>query len=351
MSGFMRAAYATQIGGDRPLDNLTVGERPEPAAGPGEARITVKAASLNHHDYWTLQGVVGSPISLPRILGCDAAGIVDAYGPDAPAGLPPPGSEVVVYPMKFCGQCAGCQGGDPMLCRHFEMLSDAGMEGSFARYAVVPAQNIIAKPAALSFAEAACLGTAFLTAYRMLFVKAQLRAGQRVLVQGARGGLASAAITLGVKAGTEVFAAARSESKLEIAKSLGAHHTVVAGRDAAKTILRLTGGEGVDAVIESVGEPTWATSLRALRPGGTLVVAGATGGPNPPADLARVFWRQLRILGSTMGSLLEFKELLRFVERARIKPLIDSVYPLDQARAAFERLAAGEHAGKLVLEP
>ncbi|MBC5824957.1 MAG: zinc-binding dehydrogenase [Candidatus Eremiobacteraeota bacterium] len=345
----MRAAYATKMGGDAPLNNLEIGERPEPTAGPGEARIRVRAATLNHHDYWTLRGVVGSPITLPRILGCDAAGVVDSYGPDAPAGVPPPGSDVIVYQMKFCGECGACADGDPMLCRRFEMLSDVGMEGSFAEYVVVPAVHVLPKPARLSYEEAACLGTTFLTAYRMLFVKAQLRPGQTVLVQGAAGGLSTAAITLAAAAGVFTIASSRSSDRLEVAKRLGAHATVPGGRDAAKAILGLTSGEGVDAVMESVGEPTWATSMRAVRAGGAIVVAGATGGPNPPADLARIFWRQIRIIGSTMGSLSEFIALLRFVECAAIKPLIDRIYPLEHARSAIERLAADEQVGKLVL--
>ncbi len=345
----MLAAYATTIGGNSPLDNLAIGERPEPIPGPNEARIRVRAASLNHHDYWTLRGVVGSPITLPRILGCDASGVVDAYGPGARDDLPRPGAQVVLYSMKFCGHCAACSTDDPTLCRNFEMLSDADMEGSFAQYVIVPAKNVLPKPASLSFEEAACLGTTFLTAYRMLFVKAQLRPGHSVLIQGAGGGLASAAIALAAKAGIFVIASSRSEKRLETALHLGAHEGVVSGKQAVKEISKLTGGEGVDAVIESVGEPTWGTSLRAVRPGGAVVVAGATAGANPPADLARIFWRQIRVLGSTMGSLGEFMSLLKFVERSHINPLIDRVYPLAQARAAFERMAAGEQAGKLVL--
>lgn len=346
----MRALYATKLGGDSPLDNLVLGERPEPVAAPGEVRVRVRAATLNHHDFWTLKGVVGYPITPPRILGCDAAGVVDSYGGEKPAWAPEVGTEVAVYPMRFCGKCPACQSGaDPMLCRKFEMLSDGDFEGSFAEFVTVPAKNVIPKPAHLTMEETAALGVAYLTAYRMLFTKAALRPGHSVLVQGAGGGLGTAAISLAAAAGITVFASSRSEAKLEGAKRLGAAYPVPAGRDAAKSIMGLTGGDGVDAVIESVGEPTWQTSLRAVRQGGAIVVAGATGGPNPPADLGRVFWRQLRILGSTMGSLDEFTALLSFVERARIKPLIEKVYPMAQGRAAFERLASGEQTGKLAL--
>ena len=346
----MQAAYATKIGGDSPLDNLEVGTRPDPQPGHGEVRVRVRAVSLNHHDYFTLRGIVGYPIQLPRILGCDASGVVDAYGPHAPENAPPVGADVAVYAVRQCGSCPACKGLDPMLCRRFTMLSDGDFEGSLAEFVVVPACNVVPKPPELTHAEAACMGVTFLTAYRMLFVKAALEPGQTVLVQGAGGGLATAAIPLASSAGLTVIASSRSEAKLDVARRLGAQHTVGAGKDAAKSILRLTDGDGVDAVIESVGEPTWGTSVRAVRQGGAIVVAGATAGANPPADLTRIFWRQLRVLGSTMGTLPEFTRLLRFVSAKAIKPLIDRRYALTDVRSAFERMAAGEQIGKLVVE-
>jgi len=344
----MRAIYATRLGGESPLNNFELGARPEPTPGRGQVRVRMRAASLNHHDYWTLKGVVGHPITPPRILGCDGSGVVSDYGPDAPDGAPRVGAEVVLYPVTFCGACGACRGDDPMLCRSFYMLSDGPIDGSFADYVVLPAQNVVPKPTALTFEEAACMGTTYLTAFRMLFTKGRLRPGQRILVQGAGGGLATAAIQLGAAAGATVIVSSRFEEKLARAKEIGAHEAVLAGRDAAKSILKLTDGTGVDVVIESVGEPTWPTSVRAVRPGGAIVVSGATAGANPPADLARIFWRQLQILGSTEGTLAEFIDLLRFVERTRIKPVIDAVYPLDRASEAFGRLASGEFFGKLV---
>ncbi|HLJ84991.1 MAG TPA: zinc-binding dehydrogenase [Candidatus Eremiobacteraceae bacterium] len=344
----MRAVFASRLGGDAPLDNLSIGERPEPQPGPGEVRVRVHAATLNRHDYFTLQGVVAYPFEPPRILGCDAAGIVDRYGPDRPPDSPDPGTPVAIYPVTFCGRCAGCGSGDPMLCARFTLLSDGDREGSFGDFLVVPAKCVLPKPETLSFAQTAALGTTFLTAYRMLFVKAALMPGQSVLVQGAGGGLATAAISLACAAGLTVYVSSRSAERLEAAQRIGARHAVLAGRDAAKTILKLSGG-GVDAVIESVGEATWATSLRALRQGGTIVVSGATAGPNPPADLARVFWRQLQIKGSSMGTIQEFRDLLHFVATRDIKPLIDHVYPAEHARDAFVRLAAGDVFGKLAL--
>lgn len=344
----MRAVFAKQLGGDAPLDNVEIGERPEPVLGPGDVRIRVHAATLNHHDYFTLRGIVGSPINPPRILGCDASGTVMEYGTGRPAGSPDPGTDVTIYPVTFCGACGACRSGDPMLCKRFTLLSDGDREGSFSDHLVVPAHCALPKPTALSFAQASSLGTTYLTAYRMLFVKAALMPGRTVLVQGAGGGLATAAIQLARAAGITVIASSRSQNKLDAAAKAGAHHGVLAGREAAKAILSLC-RDGVDAVIESVGEPTWATSLRAVREGGAIVVAGATGGANPPADLARVFWRQLRVLGSTMGSPAEFSALLRFTESTGIVPIVDTVYPASEARTAFARLAAGEFIGKLAL--
>ena len=345
----MRALFAAKLGGDAPLANLELGERPTPLPGPGEVRVKVRAATLNHHDYFTLRGVVGYPITPPRILGCDAAGIVDAYGGEPPPGAPPVGAEVAVFSVRFCGRCRGCLSGDFMLCRTFTMLSDGDLEGSFAELVVVPAQNVLPKPAGLTFAQTAALGVTYLTAYRMIFNKGRLRPGTRILVQAAGGGLGSAAVAIASAAGIDVIASSRSEVKLDFAKRLGAKSGVLSGKDAAKAVLKLTDGDGVDAVIESVGEPTWGTSLRAVRQGGIVVVAGATAGPNPPADLARIFWRQITIAGSTMGTLIEFAALLRFVEHARIVPVIDAEYPLDQGVKAFERFVSGDFVGKLAL--
>ncbi len=345
----MRALYATKTGGDDPIANIEIGERPTPVPKAGEVRVRMQAATLNRHDLFTLRGIVGYPITLPRILGCDGAGIVDTYGPDRPAGTPDPGAEVVLYPVTFCGECEACHGDDPMLCRSWTLLSDGPLDGTFAEYVVLPALHVIPKPQLLSDVEAAAIGVSMLTAYRMLFVKAALRPGQSVLVQAVGGGVGTAAVALATAAGINVIASSRSEPKLKIAQKLGARETVLAGKDAAKAILHLTAGNGVDAVIETVGEATWGTSLRAVRQGGCVVVAGATSGPNPPADLSRIFWRQLRILGSSMGTLPEFLALLRFITSKNIKPVIESTYLLSEGREAFKRLADDNHTGKIGL--
>lgn len=344
----MRAAYAVRMGGEHPLENLEIGERPAPAPGPGEALVRVRAVSLNHHDLWTLRGVAGAPVQLPRILGCEAAGIVEAYGPQRPPGTPEPGSEVVLYPVVTCGRCAACLGPDPVLCREFGMLSDK-IDGTLADHVVLPAANVIAKPPGLSTAETACLGTTFLTGYRMLFTRAGVRPGDSVLIPGAGGGMATALIQLAKATGLRVFVTSRDAGKREAALRLGADHALETGSGVARAVLELTDGRGVDAVMETVGEPTWGQSLRAVRPGGVVVVSGATGGPNPPADLARLFWRQISVVGSTMGTRDEFLAVLRLIETAGIHPLIDETFPLAETHAALARMDAGQHTGKIIV--
>ncbi len=345
----MLAVYATAGGGDDPLANLEVGERPPPEPPPGFVRVRVGAASLNHHDLWTLRGIGAGPITYPRILGCDAAGTVDVYGPGTPQTLPP-GSAVICHSVITCGSCEACLGPDESLCRQFAILSDGPYEGAMAEYAVVPARNCLAIPGHLNVAEAACLGTTYLTAYRMLYTRARSRPGDTVLIQGAGGGLATAAEALALAGGLRVIVSSRDPQRRAAALARGAHHAVEPGRAAAAAVLALTRGRGVDAVLETVGEATWATSLRAVRPGGTVVVAGATTGANPPADLARVFWRQLVVCGSTMGTWAEFRTLLALVDTRRLVPLVDTVLPLRSAAEAFRRLAAGDVTGKLVLQ-
>jgi NADPH:quinone reductase-like Zn-dependent oxidoreductase len=315
------AIAATSISPDDPLSGLTLGERPEPTVPDGWVVVEVRAASLNHHDLWSLRGVGLPAERLPMILGCDAAGIA------------PDGSEVVVHGVVATPE------GDETLAADFSILSER-YQGTFAERVAVPARNLVPKPPALSFAEAACLPTAWLTAYRMLFTRSGLRPGQRVLVQGAGGGVSTAAIVLGRAAGLHVTVTSRSEDKLERALELGAHAALPSGE-------RLP--DRVECVLETVGEATWDHSLKSLVPGGTIVVAGATSGMNPPADLARVFYRQLSVVGSTMGTRDELADLVRMLDATGARPLVDAEFALEDGRAAFERLLEGEQFGKLVL--
>jgi NADPH:quinone reductase-like Zn-dependent oxidoreductase len=321
----MRAVYAKSIDPDAPLAGLVVGERPEPLAPEGWTRVAVRAASLNHHDLWTLRGVGITADQLPMILGCDAAGIDEATG-----------QEVVVHAVINAEGWSGDETLDPKR----SLLSERH-QGSLAEYVIVPKHNVVPKPAELSFAEAACLSTAWLTAYRMLFVHSELRPGQTVLVQGATGGVATACIAMARAAGFRVFATARSEAKQQKALELGAHQAFASGA-------RLP--ERVDAVMETVGEATWSHSLKALKPGGRVVVSGATSGPNPPADLARVFFLQLQVVGSTMGTKAELADLIEFLRVTGLRPRIDRVIPLEAAAEGLAAIASGELVGKIVLK-
>ncbi len=320
----MFAVTATSMDPQDPLAGLTLGEVPDTDVPEGWVRVHVRAASLNHHDLWSLKGVGLRPEQLPMILGGDAAGVLDD------------GTAVIVHSV-IGDPDAGR--GDETLDPKRTLLSELH-PGAMAETVAVPARNVVAKPDELSFTEAACLPTAWLTAYRMLATKSGLRVGDTVLVQGAGGGVATAAIALGDVMGFRVWATSRDETKRLRAVELGAAEAFEPGA-------RLP--ERVDAVIETVGEATWSHSLRSLRPGGTLVVSGATSGPNPPADLARVFFLQLSIVGSTMGTLGELEALTRLVVDTGVRPTIDATYDLRDARSAFERLQSGDVVGKIVL--
>jgi NADPH:quinone reductase-like Zn-dependent oxidoreductase len=346
----MLAAYASAVGGDDPLANLTVGELPTPVPRPGWALVKVRAASLNHHDLWTLRGVSSSPVTPPQILGCDAAGEVVSYGGEQPDGAPAIGARVVVYPIVTCGQCPACLADEPLGCRSFRMLSEGTLAGALAEYVEIPSANVIPLPEQVSFADAACLPTAYLTAYRALFVRAALRPGMSVLVQGASGGVATATILLARLAGITVYATSRDEAKRAMAVDLGAEAAFPVERETARAVVGATGGVGVDAVIDTVGEPTWDLSLRSVRPGGVIVVPGATGGPNPPAQLNRIFFRSITVAGTTMGTRGELRRLVDLTATGALGPLIGSTRPLAEAATAFAEMAAGDLRGKILLE-
>jgi NADPH:quinone reductase-like Zn-dependent oxidoreductase len=319
----MFAVTAARIDRDDPLAGLAFGEHAEPTVPDGWTTVRVAAASLNHHDLWTLRGVGISPDQLPIVLGCDGAGVDED------------GREVVVHSV-IADPAAG--GGDETLDPGRSLLSERH-DGTFAERVAVPRRNLLPKPAALRWEEAACLPTAWLTAYRMLFTKSGLRPGGTVLVQGAGGGVATAVVMLARAAGYRVWVTSRDEAKRARAVEFGAHEAFESGA-------RLP--ERVDAVMETVGKATWAHSLRSLRPGGTVVVSGATSGFDPSADLRRLFFLQLAVVGSTMGTREELEGLIRFCEVSGVRPLIDSVVPLRDARAGFAKLAQGEVFGKIV---
>lgn len=322
----MFAVTATRIDAEDPLNGLTVGERPDPGVPEGWTTVTVKAAALNHHDLWSLKGVGLPAERLPMILGCDAAGVDEA------------GNEVIVHSVIGDPDRGG---GDETLDPKRSLLSEVH-PGTLAEKVAVPRRNLVPKPAELSFGEAACLPTAWLTAYRMLFAKSGVEPGGSVLVQGAGGGVATAAIALASAAGLRVYATSRSEAKRRRARELGADTVLEPGA-------RLP--ERVDAVIETVGEATWSHSLRSLRPGGRIVVSGATSGQVPPAELNRVFFLQLQVVGSTMGTRGQLERLARFLVKTGTRPLIDRTLPLSRAREGFAAMAEGDLFGKIVFTP
>ncbi|WP_067437156.1 zinc-binding dehydrogenase [Nocardioides jensenii] len=320
----MFAVYAEKFSSDDPLSGLVVGERPDPTAPEGWTTVTVKAASLNHHDLWSLRGVGLREESLPMILGCDAA------------GLDEDGNEVLVHAVVSDPDWTGDETFDPKR----SLLSERH-QGTFADKVIVPSRNVIAKPASMSFAEAACLPTAWLTAYRMLFSQGGLKAGDSVLVQGAGGGVATALITLARAGGLKVLATSRDEVKRARALEIGAHEVFESN---ARLPMK------VDAVMETVGRATWSHSIRSLRPGGKIVISGTTSGPQlDDAELTRIFFLQLSVIGSTMGTRGELAALTQMLDATGTRPLIDREIPMTEAREGFAAMAQGDVFGKIVL--
>lgn len=324
----MLAAYVRQFDRDDPLAGLEVGEVPDaapPAEHPDWVVVDVRAAALNQHDLWSLRGVGLRESQLPMVLGCDSAGTT------------PEGREVLVHAVVGSLPLKGV----PADVEERSILSER-YPGTLAEKVAVPAENLLDKPDWLSWEEAACLPTAWLTAYRMLFDKAELQPGATVLVQGAGGGVATALIALGAAAGYRVWATSRSEAKRKRALELGAEAVFEPGA-------RLP--ERVDAVMETVGQATWSHSLKSLRPGGRIVVSGATTGQLPPAELNRVFFLQLSVVGSTMGTRDQLVRLSRFLVTSGLRPPIDRTLPLARAREGFAVMAEGDLFGKIVFTP
>jgi NADPH:quinone reductase-like Zn-dependent oxidoreductase len=319
----MFAVYAESFSPEDPLSGLVVGERPDPDVPDGWTTVTVRAASLNHHDLWSLRGVGLKEEALPMILGCDAA------------GLDEDGNEVVVHAVVSDPAWSGDETLDPRR----SLLSERH-QGTFADKVAVPRANVVPKPPSLSFEEAACLPTAWLTAYRMLFTRGGLRAGDSVLVQGAGGGVSTALVVLARAAGLRVWATSRDEEKRARARELGAHEVF-------ESNTRLPGK--VDAVMETVGRATWSHSIRSLRPGGTLVTSGATSGPQlDDAELTRIFFLQLGVVGSTMGTRAELASLVQLLDATGARPVVDRTLPLERAREGFAAMAEGDLFGKIV---
>jgi len=341
----MKAAIFSEFGGP---EVVRLADVPTPEPGPGEVRVAVRAAAMNHLDLWVRRGI---PIetTMPHIGGTDLAGVVDAVGPGVDPALV--GVRVVVDPSLDYDWYDGEPQGAAFPERPFRVIGEH-TDGGFAEYAVVPAANLLEVPAHVSFEAAAAAALVFVTAWHGLLARGGLSAGERVLVVGASGGVGSAAVQVARLAGARVYAVTSGPENVERVRALGAD--VVFDRlegDWARELWQETGKRGVHLVLDSVGEPLWERNVRSLAVQGRLVTYGATSGHASGMDLRRVFWRQLSILGSTMGTPAEFRQVMALVFEGRLRPVIHEVMPLDEARRAHEMLEAGAVFGKLVLVP
>jgi NADPH:quinone reductase-like Zn-dependent oxidoreductase len=342
----MRALALTGTGG---LEHLALLDVPPPAVtAPDDVLVRIRAAALNRLDLFIADGLKGLTYRFPHVVGSDGAGVVEAVGPAV--NHVAPGDRVLLNPGISCGACSACRAGDEPLCPDYRILGEH-RDGTAAELVVVPAVNVAPVPDAMSWAEAAAFPLATLTAWRMLVTRAKVAAGERVLVWGAGGGVAQAAIQIARLRGAEVVATSSSDRKLETARRLGADHVVNhATADVVTEVRRLLGRRSVEVVVDSVGEATWPASLRLLGPAGRLVTCGATSGPFVSLDIRKLFWHQWSLLGSTMGSRREFAEIVQLAARGELRPVVDSVVPLADGVAAYRRLASGAQTGKLVLE-
>jgi NADPH:quinone reductase-like Zn-dependent oxidoreductase len=326
---------------------LRIEEVPVPVPGPGQVLIEVRAAAMNHLDLWVRRGL---PIEteMPHIGGSDFAGVVVSTG-DGAEGLEP-GARVVVDPILYCGRCRECRRGEESLCATFRLQGEH-TNGGFAEYAVAEARNVYPIPDHVTFEEAAALPVSYQTAWRAIVGRAKVVPGEEVLVLGASGGTAIAAIQVALLAGATVYAVTSGSENVRRVSELGVDRVYDRTEvDFSRQVFADTGRRGVDVVVENVGEPTWEGSVRALAPGGRLVTFGATAGPKVALDLRRLFWRQLQIIGTTMASRAEFEAMLRAVWAGRLPPVIDTLLPLREIRTAHERLEAGDQFGKIVLQ-
>ena len=340
----MKAIYFEQHGGP---EVLQYGERPDPEPGPGEVRVRIRAAALNHLDVFVREGIPDVP--LPQIPGGDGAGVIDQLG-EGVAGWTP-GDRVLVQPGLYDAECEFCRAGEQSLCVRFRILGEH-VAGTFAELVVLPARNVFRIPDGMSFVRACAFLLAYQTAWRMLVGRAALRPGETVLVHGTGGGVAGAALEIAVAAGARVIATTSGEEKAAQARSAGAELVVDYSReDVGAVVRRHTAKRGVDVVVDTVGEATWMTSLRAAAKGGRIVTCGATSGPNPKEEIRLIFWKQLSILGSTMANDREFRALLAAVASSRLRPRIDSVHALSRAGEAYARMESGKQHGKIVLVP
>lgn len=345
----MRACVLTAPGG---IDKLQVTQVPDaPPPGPGEVRVALRAAALNHLDLFVADGLPGTADRFPWVMGADGAGTTESVGPGVTTVHA--GDRVMLNPGISDYSCEFCRAGEHSLCVNYRLLGEH-LPGTLAELVTVPAHNVVRVPnlsPALTWGEAAAFSLVTLTAWRMLVTRAQLRPGETVLVWGIGGGVSLTALRIAKLLGARVIATSSDDAKLAAAQQLGAdvtlNHTT---QKVSQEIRALTNKRGVDVVIENVGAATWDDSLRSLRRGGRLVTCGATSGPQVSLDIRRLFWHHWSILGSTMGNAAEYAEIVRRLGQGELRPIVDRVFPLARAREAYERLAKGEQLGKVVVE-
>ena len=340
----MKAIFFTQHG-----DNsvLQYGDRPTPGPAAGEVRVAIRAAALNHLDIFVREGIPGVP--LPQIPGGDGAGVVDALG-EGVSGLTP-GDRVLIQPGLYDNTCEFCRAGEQSLCVSYGILGEH-VPGTLAEYVVVPARNVFPIPAGFSFARAAAFPLAYQTAWRMVVGRAALRPGETVLVHGAGGGVAGAAIEIARLVGARVLATTSGEEKMRRLRESGVERAIDYEKEDVLAAVRAhTAKRGVDVIVDTVGEATWMTSLKAAARGGRIVTCGATSGPNPKEEIRQIFWKHLSILGSTMANDREFRALYSAVASGHLKPRVDRVFPLSQARDAFAYMEEGRQNGKIIVVP
>lgn len=341
----MRAAYLNAHGGEEVIE---IGEVPTPEPGPGEVRVKVKIAALNHLDVWVRKGMPGLKLKYPHVLGGDAAGVVDKIG----AGVlrVKQGESVIVHPGLSCRACEFCLGGWESLCAEYKILGEH-VSGTHAEYVVVPEANVFHQPSNITFEEAAAIPLVYTTAWQMLVRRAQIQPGEKVVVHAAGSGVGSAAIQIAKLFGAEIIATAGSRAKLELARELGAQHTINYAEGDWVKALRELAPRGADVIFDHLGQDYWEQNIRATRSGGRIVVCGATTGHEAKTDLRHVFYRQIQILGSTMGSKGDFQTILRHVARGTLKGVVDRSFPLKDARQAHQRIERRESVGKVLLVP
>ena len=340
----MKAAVIREHGGP---DVIRIEDVPEPRPGPQEVVVAVRAGALNHLDVWVRRGG-RAELKFPHVIGSDGAGVVAAVGKDV-RGIAV-GQEVVVVAGLSCGICEACRAGEVSLCESFGIVGMAS-PGTFAEKVCVPAVNVAPKPPGLSFEQAACLGVAYGTAWRMLFTRANLRPGETVLIHGIGGGVALAALQFVKSAGARAIVTSSSDEKLKKARQMGADGAINYKQtaDVAAAVRELTGGRGVDVAFDTVGAATWPINFAVAHKGTRIVLCGVTGGAEAVTDLRALYWNQLTVLGSTFASRSDFLAMLRTVEAARIEPVIDSALPLEQVVEANRRMEEGKQFGNIVL--